>query len=241
MLGFFVTMGDVGIYDVAFSVAIFSLFPYLALMKTAEVFSMKLITDESSNSFYQRDLQLATFFSLIICIWGCFFGDVALWFFGYEFQAGFRTLCILMVGFAIVTMFGMPIQILAWNKMYRAAIGITVGCFFLNVTLNAYLIPLMGIDGAAVASIISLLLSRLLSAALVRRLLKFNAVIEEVYIGYALFILSLVVSSLYLLNYYVGGFLKYGLSMFFALFISMLTFWLWRRNGFLMGVYAKFF
>jgi O-antigen/teichoic acid export membrane protein len=104
-----------------------------------------------------------------------FAGEFLLGLFGAEYEAAYPALVILSVGHLLLAVFGSA-QALATMTAYedlRAIIGTaTVG---LNVLLNLLLIPPYGINGAAFATSISLLISSLMLYWLARRKLDIDA------------------------------------------------------------------
>lgn len=92
-------------------------------------------------------------FPAILCFL-VFPGDVLLAVFG-DYARGGRALAIVATGFFVSAAYGRCQDTLSAFGYTTAILAINVGAAALNVVLNAALIPVYGIDGAAVASAIS--------------------------------------------------------------------------------------
>jgi O-antigen/teichoic acid export membrane protein len=84
------------------------------------------------------------------------FREVALGFFGTGFLTAGTTLAILSLGQWVNASIGLSSLLLVMTGRERAAGGLVAGATVLNVTLNLLLIPRWGIDGAALATSLSL-------------------------------------------------------------------------------------
>ncbi|MEM8877138.1 MAG: polysaccharide biosynthesis C-terminal domain-containing protein, partial [Pseudomonadota bacterium] len=96
-------------------------------------------------------------------------GKPLLWLFGAEFEAGYPVMLILACGLLIRAYVGLSEQILNMTGHHRkSAIVLIVGCC-MNLALNIALVPLYGLEGAAVATVLSTLMSASFHAAFVKQ------------------------------------------------------------------------
>jgi len=92
--------------------------------------------------------------------------------FGREFAAGDTTLSILALMMLYVTATGNNVVVLVMSGRSRTSLWIAAVTLALNVGANLVLIPIFGIDGAALAWAVSLLVSNvLINGVLYRRFL----------------------------------------------------------------------
>jgi O-antigen/teichoic acid export membrane protein len=97
------------------------------------------------------------------------FGRWALALFQPEFVAGYGALVILALGFLVVSTMGPVETILLMKNQQRLAAASAVGACVLNLTLNATLIPMLGMRGAALATALSMIAWAVAMSLAVRR------------------------------------------------------------------------
>ena len=90
-----------------------------------------------------------------------FAGDYILAVFGHEFIAASSVLSILTIGRLFHVAFGPGALLLSMTGHEKTVANIVAVAAFLNIIANAVLIPLYGINGAAIASAVSLILMRI--------------------------------------------------------------------------------
>jgi len=83
------------------------------------------------------------------------FRETILGIFGIEFLNGETALVIIGCGVLISSISGNVDQILNMTNSHKILRNITFFCFMVNVILNYFLIPVYGINGAAIASLIT--------------------------------------------------------------------------------------
>jgi O-antigen/teichoic acid export membrane protein len=165
MLGIFRTEEEIGIYNVAIKVVFIMLFPLTAissvLMPKIATFwktgSMEKIKDINKKSL----LLIASINSVPLFIF-LFFPEFVLSIFGKSFIDGSKALIMLSIGYFINAILGVleyTLQMTIYQKFYS---NLIIFVFFINLTLNYILIPLYGINGAALATSFSLILSKIL-------------------------------------------------------------------------------
>jgi O-antigen/teichoic acid export membrane protein len=167
MLGYLTAMDRVAVYDIGFSLAIFAFFPFLALVKTSELKSDDFSKGSESTTDYYRNLDIALKLGFLISLGGILFGRYFLPIFGGGYMESYDVLAILLLGFFTYGFFGTPVEILAWNNNRKTVSALIVVCLSINISLNAYFIPLYEGVGAASVSVFSMVLLRLISAGLV--------------------------------------------------------------------------
>ena len=160
MLGSMTTTVDVGVYHTAFKL---SMFAAVALMsvnsiaspKFAEMFAkkdflgLKKVVHQSTKMIFWSSFPLVIVFFM--------FPDFLLGLFGEEFKVGVTAFIFLSCGRLISSFSGSVGNILQMTGNQNIyAIILLIGAI-LNVVLNLILIPLYGINGAAVASMSSII------------------------------------------------------------------------------------
>jgi O-antigen/teichoic acid export membrane protein len=132
-----------------------------SLYATSEIDTLQRVITWTTRSVLLISLPVTIFF--------IFFGNFFLSLFGQEFMKGHMSLCILSIGQMInVAMGSVGFLLVMTGHERKAAIGIGIGAVF-NVILNAFLIPKFGMEGAATATSISVIVWNLLLAHWVYR------------------------------------------------------------------------
>ena len=172
MLGSMTTTVDVGVYHTAFKL---SMFAAVALMsvnsiaspKFAEMFAkkdflgLKKVVHQSTKMIFWSSFPLVIVFFM--------FPDFLLGLFGEEFKVGVTAFIFLSCGRLISSFSGSVGNILQMTGNQNIyAIILMIGAI-LNVVLNLILIPLYGINGAAIASMSSLIVWNLSMVLVVKQ------------------------------------------------------------------------
>lgn len=105
------------------------------------------------------------------------FGRWYLLLFGAEFTAGYYALSILCIGQLVNAATCAVSYLLVMTKYERLTAFSDGGGAILNVVLNAFLIPRWGIEGAAVATSVSLIIVNIINAFFVSKKLNINATV----------------------------------------------------------------
>ena len=167
IIGYYLGNADVGVYFIALQLAALASFTTLALRSTlwpkvsrwGKIDEIGLVEESLSRAFS---------YSLILAVpvlaGGILLGDKLLYFFyGAKFAQGYTTLVILLV-VQIVNIFQF------FFTTYLGALGCqkdafkaTVVTAAANIVLNLILIPVMGIEGAAIATLVSMVLNAVLA------------------------------------------------------------------------------
>ena len=160
MLGSMSTLEEVGIYHIAFKL---SMFASVALMsinsiaspKFAEMFAnndmigLKKVVHQSTKMIFWTSVPLVITFFM--------FPEFLLGLFGKEFKVGVTAFIFLSCGKLFSSFSGSVGNILQMTGNQNILAKILLCAAILNIALNLYLIPKYGINGAALASMISII------------------------------------------------------------------------------------
>ncbi len=169
---------EVGRYNAAVRTAMLARFALLALNAIAAPLVASLHA-RGDHAALQRMVRTATRWmfwpSLVLTLAACLLAEPVLGLFGHEFRAAAAALWILAIGQLIGASFGPVGHLLNMtghhNKSMRV-FGVTAG---INLAMNATLIPLWGIEGAAFATSLSLLIRNTWAYTLVRKHLNIHS------------------------------------------------------------------
>jgi O-antigen/teichoic acid export membrane protein len=167
IIGYYLSNADVGIYFIALQLAALASFTTLALRSTlwpkvsrwGKIDEIGLIEESLSRAFS---------YSLILAVpvvaGGILLGDKLLYFFyGAEFAQGYATLAILLIVQIVnIFQFFFTTYLGALDRQ-KDAFKATAVAAAANIVLNLILIPVMGIDGAAIATLVSMVLNAVLA------------------------------------------------------------------------------
>jgi O-antigen/teichoic acid export membrane protein len=173
LIGFFMSNADVGIYRTAFQLTSVATFTTLAfhtvLYPKISNWGAKGLTGEIENSL-ARAYTYSLLLAIPTCIGGWILGDSLLYFlYGASFVEGTTALYFLLIVQVVnVFMFLGTMSLTALNRP-KDAFWITVIAAIANIILDIALIPVMGITGAAVATLISMSLNALGALVLLKR------------------------------------------------------------------------
>ncbi len=176
MLGIFTDEKSVGIYNVAVKVSTMTAITLAAINSIA---APKFAEFWGKNDFksLEKTVHQTTkliFFSsipILIIIW--IFPSYILKIFGEEFIIGKNALLILSIGQFINAISGSVIILLNMTGKQMAAQNIVLIGALLNVVLNFVLIPIYGIIGAAIASMISVSFINLVAVFYIKKMYGF--------------------------------------------------------------------
>lgn len=161
MLGAMVTKAEVGIYNAAYKLAILSLVVIHAVNtvlapKISQLYSENNI-DQIKNEV-QKATKIITYITIPVVLVLIIFRKHLLLLFGEEFVNGERVLLIVSVGLLINALSGSIGIIMNMTKHQKELRTFTFIGAVINVFLNYILIKKFGINGAAIASLISSIL-----------------------------------------------------------------------------------
>ncbi|MCB7128090.1 MAG: flippase [Candidatus Brocadiales bacterium] len=178
MIGAFLGTTDAGIYAAATRVASLILFGVIAVNAIAAPMISELYAQGRHNDL-QRMITLAArgilIYSLPVTLFIVVLGKWMLGFFGQAFTGGYTALVVLAVGQLVVALAGSVGFLMIMTDHHHEATWIVGGSALLNVILNATLIPVMGIPGAAVATTVANSMNSLVLSVYVKKKLNISA------------------------------------------------------------------
>jgi O-antigen/teichoic acid export membrane protein len=176
MLGIMTDETQVGIYNVAYKVGSVG---FLVIVSVSTI-----ITPKMAELYGKGDLlelkklthnatRLIAILSIPIVLILIIFSKYILSFFGEEVVAGNTTMIIVSLGVLFSAMAGNVDQILNMTNNQKILRNITIICFFMNIMISYFLIPLYGINGAALSSLITNVLINFLCVYYIKKRLGF--------------------------------------------------------------------
>ncbi len=166
MIGYFRTASEVGIYSTAVPTAALLLF----IPSSLSTLFLPVITaayaknrTEDIKRVYLRVTKLTVVANLPIVLIMMFFSqDILGFFFGGVYSKGALPLTILALGYFVSSAVTASNAILNMTKNTKSLMAVAIISTAVNVALNCFLIPLYGINGAAVSASIAMTLSGIL-------------------------------------------------------------------------------
>jgi len=178
LIGYFMDNADVGVYRVTLNLAALGVFVALAL-QTVLYPRFSLWNEEGKHDLIAASLRRAYTYSLMLavpfCAGGWLLGDELLYYlFGEAFTAGTGALFILLT-VSVVYVF-LYLQMMTLNALNhpKDSFRVTAVAVVVNIALNVLLIPLLGIVGAALATLISVALNAILGYFVLGKYLVVN-------------------------------------------------------------------
>jgi len=183
MIGMMKDTPQAGIYSAATRLA--------ALVSVSLVFVNMALTPYISEYFYnERRGELQHFISLSARIAALFavpiflvlmiYGKQVLGLFGSEFQGGYYSLLILISGQLVNVLSGSVGYIMIMTGRQKQAAYVLAAGAVLNIILNLILIPPFGIEGAAVATAVALIVWNVVLVVYIRSRINLNSTIFPV-------------------------------------------------------------
>ncbi|WP_430399721.1 flippase [Flavobacterium sp.] len=176
MLGLMTDEKQVGIYNIAYKIGSVG---FLVIVSVSTIITPRMaeLYGGGNISELKKVIQNATQLIAILSIPLVFalivLNEFILSFFGVEIIVGSSTLIIISLGVLFSAMAGNVDQILNMTNNQKILRNITIFSFFINVFLNYILIPLYGINGAAIASLVSNVIINLLCVYYIKKKLGF--------------------------------------------------------------------
>ena len=204
-VGYFMTNGDVGVYRTAFQFTTIS-----SLITSALALSLTpKISNWSANNQWEKiapPVSRGITFSLILAFpvftGGLLLADKLLYYFyGADFAAG-ATACTIILLVQVISVFITLLGVaLTASDHARQSFYATATAAVLNIILNCIFIPLLGINGAALATLISYSVNAILIAHFLKRYITvkiekkpiFHIVLSAAVMGLFVFIYKLFV------------------------------------------------
>ena len=174
MIGYFLNNADVGIYRIIFQFTTLAAFTTVALRSTLwprvsrwdKIGETGLIEESLSRAFtYSLILALPLF------VGGALLGDRLLYFFyGADFVSYTTLMILFVVQIVNIFQYFFTTYLRAMDQV-KELFKITVVSVIANIALNAALIPVMGISGAAVATLVTMSLNAILARRVLARII----------------------------------------------------------------------
>jgi len=181
MIGIFATQREVGLFNAGLQAALLAQFGLsVSNSIVAPEFARLNANGEKTQLQYLAvsTARMVLVFGLMILAILTLFGNSLLGLmFGAEFQGAYGAMTILVVGQSISLLFGEPGFLLNMTGNQTLTLRLVAGTAVLNIALNAVLIPLAGIEGAALSTSIALVTWRILAYIAVRRRLGINCAV----------------------------------------------------------------
>jgi O-antigen/teichoic acid export membrane protein len=172
MIGMFMESTDVGIYNIALKLTALlgitlSAVSAVSMPEFSEAYSSNNV-DKLKESV-QRSSAIVFYSSLPIFLFLLLFPDQILSLFGTEFLTGKTAFTILLIGGFVNAYFGLAGYFMKMTGCQVALQNITMATVFIGVILNLLLIPKFRIDGAAYATVFSILIWNLLVVGYIKK------------------------------------------------------------------------
>lgn len=217
MLGNLSNVSNVAIYDVCILLSFVVIFPYLALVKSSEPIIKNIINDTLLQKKYKQNLELAiSIASLVVAIFVMQPGLI-LSFFGNNYIQGKNALIILAIGYLCINFLASPLEFLNMSGYVNTSLSILAITLVLNICLNYFLIPIFGLNGAAMATMISLLTTKLIALFYVKKRLGLNLIGYNSFLRLAPFVIVLSCNNFFLF-YFEPVFKNSRTDLFFSMF-----------------------
>ena len=163
---------QIGVYHTAFKLSMFATIGLMAIKsiaspKFAELYKKKelklleKVTQQSTKLIFWTTLPLVILFIL--------FSENLMLLFGEEFRVGVFSFVILSIGRVIVSFSGAAGNLLQMCGKQVIFMNVAIIGSLINIVLNYTLIPFYGIDGSAIATMISLVVFNLLLVYFVKK------------------------------------------------------------------------
>lgn len=176
LLGIMTNDEQVGIYNIAYKIGSVGFLVIVSVStiitpKTAELYGQGNISQ--LKKLTHNSTRLIAVLSLPIVLMLILFSNYILSFWGTEVVVGSTTLIIVSIGVLFSAIAGNVDQILNMTENQHILRNITIFSFFVNLILSYVLIPNYGIEGAAIASLITNVLINILCLYYIKKKLGF--------------------------------------------------------------------
>lgn len=201
MIGYFMNNADVGVYRIVLQFTLVASFSAQAILSTlwpkishwGKNGEIELIEESFSRAF-SYSLLLA----IPVLAGGVLLGDKLLYFFyGAEFVKGYPVLIILLIVQMIYVFYYCFGTYLSSLDRQKESFKMTAVAASTNIVLNYLLIPVMGIAGAAVATLVSMVLNVFLARRMLSQMMRIRLEYDSV----LNFIKASIVMSIFIMAY----------------------------------------
>lgn len=176
MIGYFLNNADVGVYRIILQFTLIAIFTAHAILSTLWP-KVSRWGKNGEIELIEESLSRAFSYSLLLAIpvlaGGVLLGDKLLYFFyGAEFAEGYPVLIILLIVQVINIFYLCFITYISALDRQKESFKVTAVAASANIVLNYLLIPVMGIEGAAVATLISMVLNVVLARHVLSQMMR---------------------------------------------------------------------
>ena len=175
MIGYFLEDADVGVYRIAFRISTVITFAQFAINGIAAPMIANLYHAHDYIGLRNLIYKVGIFnfvFSVPIVLIILIAPTFLLGLFGAEFESGRHLLLILSAGQAVFALSGPVLYILTMTRHERTSLFIMYFTAIINLLGNAILIPILGLTGAALATMATTILWNVLAVLFVYRYLR---------------------------------------------------------------------
>jgi len=196
IIGYFLTVSDVGIFGICWTFSFLALFVSTALCNTLYVKVSRWNVAGDRNTI-STSLSRATTYSLIFALpilaGGIILGERLLYYlYGASFAVGATALVIIIAARVFQSIYQLYSNyLMATDHVRMAFYGVGVG-ITINIVLSILLVPILGLTGAALASLANMIISTIIGRHLLRQIIPIILEISSVkYIVIATVIMTL--------------------------------------------------
>ena len=185
MIGYFMNNSDVGVYRVVLQ------FTSIAALATTSLYATlwpkvsrwgKIGEIRSIENSLSKAMIYGLLFPIPICVGGVLLGDKLLYYFyGAEFANGYSVLIVLIIVQIISVFQHFFLTYLSALDMQKNAFKVTSISATINIVLNAALIPMIGILGAAIATFVTIAVNAILAQRVLSKTMAIKFRYESFY------------------------------------------------------------
>jgi O-antigen/teichoic acid export membrane protein len=179
LLGYIASPDDVAVFNAASRTAALAILVQYAVVVRANSTATSLFAQGRLGELARLvdDILLWTVWPTMLLVLAlALAGPTALRLFGAEFVRGQTAFYILLAAHMIAVFTGPALLLLSMTGHQKAAMWITMSCVVLAAVLNAALIPVAGIEGAAVATATAIVVRGVALATATRRLVGIRTI-----------------------------------------------------------------
>lgn len=176
LLGMLSNETEVGIYNIAYKVGSIG---FLVIVSVSTIITPKMAELYGQNNMPElkklthKATQLIAFLSIPMVVVLILFSKYILSFWGNETVTGSTAMIIISIGVLLSAIAGNVDQILNMTNNQNVLRNITIFCFFIHIIISYFLIKKYGINGAAIATLITNVLINILCLYFIKKKLGF--------------------------------------------------------------------
>ncbi|GEM_PF-1180194 len=217
MIGYFHNSIEVGIYKLAMTFGNVAMFALLSLNSIFPAITTKLYHSKKVDELktvFQQSTKWVMLFSLLVFSILLVLSEEIMGLVSQEYILGSQALVLIALGQVFNSIVGPVGTINSMTGRPRYNLYANLSAIIINIALNMWLIPIMGISGAAIATAVSLLISNVIRLILVYYQLKihpYSIPFVKVFIPFSLatclgYLLSQMIMQNFLLQFTIISF-----------------------------------